>query len=131
MQSILKEDFKKLRKVCESIDILKREIASIEARSDIVGDTYRDYRSGSGIVKKFTGLIDVQRKKERLDELEKCRDNTIFVMEKIRDDLTRDVMKKRYIDGMTWQQIAKAEGHPEKPDYYRIVIHDKFFREHS
>ena len=128
MTSGTKEEFKRYRKICESIDILKKEIRQIEAASEVVGDTYRDYRSGAGVIKKISGLVDVQKKSVRLKELEERRAHILLSINSIADDLTRDVVKKRYIDGMTWQQIAKAEGHPEKADYYRLVIHDKFFR---
>ena len=127
----IKEEFKQYQKICESISILSREIRDIEAEAAIVGDTYRDYRSGTGITKNFRGLIDVQRKKDKLEHLIERRNSIILSIDMIHDDITREVIKMRYIDGKTWQQIASDMGHADKADYYRIVVHDKFFREQS
>ena len=131
MKPGIKEEFKQYQKICESIKVLSREIEHIEAEAAIVGDTYRDYRSGTGITKNFRGLIDVQRKKEKLEDLIERRDSIILSIDMIHDDITREVVKLRYIEGKTWQQIATEMGHADKADYYRLVIHDKFFREHS
>ena len=128
MTGVTKDELKSYTKICESINILRREISQLEAKADIVGDTYRDYRTGTGIVKKISGVVDVKKKKKRLDELENRRETIEIFVGNISDDTTRQVIKLRYIDGETWPQVAKKMGHPDRADYYRLVVHNKFFR---
>ena len=36
-----------------------------------------------------------------------------------------------YIEGMTWDRIAAKIGYSNSPDYPRLMIRDKYLKEHN
>ena len=129
-----KEQLKRYRKLQRDIQILKSELDEMEEEnSNISGDVILNYSSGQGIPQTITGF-DWKRydqKQIMLEKKEKECKKILSWIESIEDGQTRSVFRYRYIEGYSWEKIAKLIGYHSNKDYVRIMIHDKYFKKSS
>ena len=132
----MKETLKQYNSIREEIKELRREIARLEkqetryATDKVVGsDNQFPYAKKHFTI---TGIVEnknlIRKKEILIDRLKKCEKIKIeidkFITE-IPDSLTRRVFRYRYIEGLTWLQIAYRIGKHDE-SYPRKVIHDRY-----
>lgn len=132
----MKETLKQYNSIREEIKELRREIARLEkqetryATDKVAGsDNQFPYAKKHFTI---TGIVEnknlIRKKEILIDRLKKCEKIKIeidkFITE-IPDSLTRRVFRYRYIEGLTWLQIAYRIGKHDE-SYPRKVIHDRY-----
>ena len=132
----MREILKQYNSIREEIKELRREIARIEkqkpkhATDKVTGsDDQFPYAKKHFTI---TGIVEnknlIRKKEILIDRLKKCEKIKIeidkFITE-IPDSLTRRVFRYRYIEGLTWLQIAYRIGKHDE-SYPRKVIHDRY-----
>ncbi len=132
----MKETLKQYNSIREEIKELRREIARLEkqetryATDKVTGsDNQFPYAKKHFTISGIVEDRNLIRKKEILiNRLEKCEELKMQIEEfisTIPDSLTRRVFRYRYIEGLTWLQIARRIGKYDE-SYPRKVIHNKY-----
>lgn len=133
-----KEQLKQLRHLKSEIEILKRQIDDIDYV--ITQDSVRgslpeypyiethfkiegvDYKAYNRKVKRL------QRKlSRRMEELIDLVEETNEYIESIDDSLIRQIIALRYINGLTWEQVAASIGGNNTADSVRMLC-DRFLK---
>lgn len=134
-------DIKITKKLLEGYKKLKREIPILEAElqemitteAGMGNDTIFDYRDGYPKPQSVVGfnwpLYEsrkrvLERKREKIKAVEQW-------INAIEDGQTRCVFRMRYIDDMNWVKIAAKTGYNGNHDYPRLMIRDKYLKEHG
>lgn len=135
-----KEQLKQLRYLKNEIEILKEQIANLdytiatdsvrgsdnefpytERSFTITGIDYEDYN------RKMRRL---QRKlNRRIDELVDLVEETYEYIDNIDDSLIRQIIILRYVNGLTWEQVAASIGGNNTADSVRMM-HDRFLKKY-
>lgn len=133
-----KEQLKQLRHLKSEIEMLKKQIEDIETITTkdsvkgslsehpyiethfkIEGIDYKDYN------RKVKRL---QRKlQRRMEELIDLVEETNEYIESIEDSLIRQIIALRYINGLTWDQVAASIGGNNTADSVRMLC-DRFLK---
>ena len=125
------------------IQSLNDKIRNIELSGCIVSDSVACGKKGKRPIKmvKVEGfpLMDYEKKKRALKKykakleamdielLEKLNEVEDYI-ESIKDSRIRRIMRYRYIDNLTWQQVARRMGMNHTADGCRMT-HDRFIEE--
>lgn len=138
------------KELLRQYDDIQKEIKELECRikklnckADIESDTVVGSNTEFPYNERVYTVsgINFEAKTEKLDRLnkvltkrvQKCEDMKIEIEEFINtipDSRTRRVFSLRYIDGLTWMQIARRiERYDES--YPRKVIHDRYLEENK
>ena len=91
-----------------------------------------DYKTGYPRAQTIIG-IDESRYAKRQDVLRRKENEVMAVeewIEAIADGQARYVFRAFYVNGMSWDRIAKKIGYKGNPDYVRIKIRDKYLLDH-
>ncbi len=132
----MKQTLRQYNSIREEIKELRREIARLEkqetryATDKVTGsDNQFPYAKKHFTISGIVEDRNLIRKKEILiNRLEKCEELKMQIEEfisTIPDSLTRRVFRYRYIEGLTWLQIARRIGKYDE-SYPRKVIHNKY-----
>ena len=119
------------QKYKKEITFLKAELSEMSSTDAGLGSsTVFDYRSGYPKPQSVIGF-DQERYDRRKSTLEE-RTETVHAVniwiEEIPDAQTRAVFRMRYIEGKSWEKIAKKMGYHGNPDYPRKVIRDRYLK---
>lgn len=118
-----KEELSKLGSIQKEIELIKKELNTITYVTDKVTGSMVEhpyvlthfkisgYDSGGYSVK----VKRLERKLERkLDELMDERERLEEYIESVNDDITRMILRLRYINGLGWNQIGNELGYSER-----------------
>lgn len=89
----------------------------------IEGFPIKDYDKKKNILKKYKIKLELMEQ----ELLEKLNDVEEYI-ENIKDSRIRRIMRYRYIDNLTWQQVARRMGMNHTADGCRMA-HDRFIEE--
>ena len=89
----------------------------------IEGFPIKDYDKKKNILKKYKIKLELMEQ----ELLEKLNDVEEYI-ENIKDSRIRRIMRYRYIDNFTWQQVARKMGINHTADGCRMA-HDRFMEE--
>ena len=131
----MKQTLRQYNSIREEIKELRREIAKLERQEKYATDKVAGSDDQFPYAKKhftISGIVEdknlIRKKEILIDRLKKCEKIKIeidkFITE-IPDSLTRRVFRYRYIEGLTWLQIAYRIGKHDE-SYPRKVIHDRY-----
>ena len=117
-----KEELSRLRSIQKEIDIIRREIdATTEeyVADKVTGSTtyhpyiFTSFRiEGYGYNSKLKRLE--RRLKRKLEEIMDERERLEEYIESVDDDITRMILRLRYINGLGWNQIGNELGYSER-----------------
>jgi len=103
--------------VCAEIVELEKNIAKeVKRENEIVGDTYKDYRTGHGVVKPIWGYPESHTFKKsvlrkQLEQNKKMCEAIKAEIEKflatVTDSQIRRIIRLKYIEKATWHETAK------------------------
>lgn len=127
-----KKQLGQLRHLKTEIELLKKQIGSIETRttSDSVQASQVDFPyieytakiEGVDMQEYSRKLRRLQRKLNRkIDELMDAAEETEEYINSIDDSLTRQILFLRYVNGLTWEQVAASIGGGNTADSVRKV----------
>jgi len=137
-----KKELSQLRYLNKEIEMLKQQIAEMEHRKET--ETVSDTVSGSNPEwpyerrKFYIEGIDVQGYEKRLcrlkrklgrrlEELMEKREEIEEYISTVPDSLIRQILTLRYVNGLSWQQIAVHVGGGNTADSVRMM-HDRFLK---
>ena len=120
-----REELGKLRSIQKEIELIKRELNSIaeEYVTDKVAGSMVEHPyilthfkiSGYDSEGYSVKVKRLERKLERkLDELMDERERLEEYIESVNDDITRMILRLRYINGLRWNQIGNELGYSER-----------------
>lgn len=92
-----------------------------------------DYRKGYPQPKAVPGFdwkLHDRREKILNNKKARCKAVEDWI-KSIEDGQARYVFRMFYIEGMTWDRIAAKIGYGNSPDYPRLMIRDKYLKEHN
>lgn len=92
-----------------------------------------DYRKGYPQPKAVSGFdwkLHDRREKILNNKKARCKAVEDWI-KSIEDGQARYVFRMFYIEGMTWDRIAAKIGYSNSPDYPRLMIRDKYLKEHN
>lgn len=132
IRTIDKEQLKQIKHLKNEIEVLKKQIADLdytittdsvkgsspyfpytEHSIKITGIDHRDYNSK---------LARLERKlNRRIDELTDLIEETYESIENIGDSLIRQIITLRYVNGLTWDQVAAHIGGNNTADSVRMM----------
>jgi hypothetical protein len=129
------------RKLLSSYRKLKREIVVLELElvemmegdNGIGVSVVMDYRKGYPQPKAVPGFdwkLHDRREKILGNKKARCKAVEDWIRS-IEDGQARYVFRMFYIEGMTWDRIAAKIGYSNSPDYPRLMIRDKYLKEHN
>ena len=131
---LTKRDLENAYHIAGEINDIERQIEALLQKSGIVGDTVRDYRTGTGIPIAIYGYAEkeyrrlqrlvkkLEQKKKRLIE-EKIRIEE--ELERIEEADIRRIIRLRYFDCLSWEAVAIAIDGTKSGDAMRKRL-DKF-----
>lgn len=135
---MIKEQLKQLRHLKSEIEMLKKQIEDIDYV--VVKDSVRGSTHGFPYIEthfKIEGVDykDYNRKAKRLqrklqrrmEELIDLVEETNEYIESIDDSLIRRIIALRYINGLTWGQVAASIGGNNTADSVRMM-HNRFLK---
>lgn len=120
-----KEDLKQYRHIQQEIHDLERRIARGQVVSDVVTGSSDNYPytqhpiSICGVAMDDKISKQYRKKRDRLKE--KCLEIEEW-LESVDDSLIRRVIRHRFIDGLSWRQIAYRVGGENTEDGVRMAI---------
>lgn len=119
------------RKTKKEIPLLEQELQEMKKGDNGFGNsTIFDYQTGFPRPQSVVGF-DWPLYESRTKELNRKR-SEVMAVEKwinfIEDGQTRCVFRMFYIDGMSWQKVAKKIGIPQNEDYPRVCIRDAYLK---
>ena len=137
VEAVNKEQLSQLRYLKNEIKIIKNQIEemdySITTDSVKGSNPYFPYEERNFIIKgiaykEYDNKINrLQRKlNRRVEELLDLVEETNEYIENIDDSLIRQILIFRYINGLTWEQVAANIGGNNTADSVRM-IHNRFF----
>lgn len=134
-----KQQLKQLRHLKSEIKLLKKQIEEldytiasdvvrgsmpyfpyIEQKIRITGISYDDYKRRLSRLRR--------RLQRRLDELMELVEETNEYIHTIDDSLIRQILSLRYINGLTWEQVAAHIGGGNTADSVRMM-HNRYLQE--
>lgn len=134
-----KHQLKQLRHLKSEIKLLKKQIEDldytitsdvvrgsmpyfpyIEQKIRITGISYDDYKRRLSRLRR--------RLQRRLDELMELVEETNEYIHTIDDSLIRQILSLRYINGLTWEQVAAHIGGGNTADSVRMM-HNRYLQE--
>lgn len=129
------------RKLLSSYRKLKREIVVLELElvemmegdNGIGVSVVMDYKKGyprPEAVPGFDWKLHDRREKILNNKKARCKAVEDWI-KSIEDGQARYVFRMFYIEGMTWDRIAAKIGYSNSPDYPRLMIRDKYLKEHN
>jgi len=135
-----KEQLKQLRYLKNEIEILKEQIANLDytiATDSVRGSdnkfpyTERSFTITGIDYENYNRKIRrLQRKlNRRIDELVDLVEETYEYIDNIDDSLVRQIITLRYVNGLTWQQVAASIGGDNTADSVRMM-HDRFLKKY-
>lgn len=137
-----KEELSQLRYLNKEIELLKQQIAELEHKmkteiiSDVVSGSNPEWPyerrrfhiegiDAWGYEKRLRRLK--RRLERRLEELMNKREEIEEYIAAIPDSLVRQILSLRYINGLSWKQIAAHIGGGNTADSIRM-IHNRFLK---
>ena len=111
-----RKDFEQLRALRQELDTIEKRLATIP-KSESVGDTYGDYRTGQKKIKVVQGTSSkrhddlARRYQAKAKQLKEKILTAEDELEKIDDPTIRDIFRLYYEDGMTEEQVADKKGY--------------------
>lgn len=120
-----KEELSRLRNMQKELDIIRREIdATTEeyVADKVTGSTtyhpyiFRSFRIEGYDSDGYNGkLMRLERRlKRKLEEIMDERERLEEYIESVNDDITRMILRLRYINGLGWNQIGNELGYSER-----------------
>ena len=120
-----KEELSRLRNIQKEIELIKRELNTIteEYITDKVAGSMVEHPyvlthfkiSGYDSEGYSNKVKRLERKlKRKLDELMDERERLEEYIENVNDDITRMILRLRYINGLGWNQIGNELGYSER-----------------
>lgn len=117
-----KQQLLKLRKLNKEAEILRQELKNVEFRSkEYVSDVAKDYSTGYPITIKIEGYgseeyIKVKQRlynrlNHKLTAIHEEQEQLEKYLDSIEDPELRAILRLRYVDGMTQEQIAEEMGY--------------------
>lgn len=128
-----RSELRRIKALKTRIKKIRGELWDISGGDVYVGDTYKDYESGQGIVKVVRGYgmseaaynreqslrVELARKnrelQERLAEMENW-------LETVGDETLKKILRLKYRNGLTYDEIAASLGISEKTVRRKINI---------
>lgn len=137
-----KKELSQLRYLSKEIDILKMQIKDLEDKAE--KQTASDVVSGSNPVFPYERRrfhiegIDMkiyekrlrrlrQKLNKRMEQLIRQRERLEAYISGIDDSMIRIILTLRYVEGLSWRQIAHRVGGGNTPDSVR-KMHDRFLK---
>lgn len=129
-----KHELSQLKHLNKEIELLKNEIADAEHKTKLTSDIVTGSDSTWPYIErtfKIHGIDEkyIQRRrnrlKRRLEELMEVRDELEEYIATIDDSQTRMIFTLRYVNGLSWKQVAKHIGGGNTADSVRM-IHNRF-----
>ena len=111
-----RRDYEQLRMLRQELDTIEKRLAKVP-RSEYVGDTYGDYRTGQKKVKVIQGTSSkrhddlAKRYAAKAEKLKAKIHDTEDDLEQINDPVIRDIFRLYYQEGLTEEQIADRKGY--------------------
>lgn len=137
-----KKELLQLKTLRQEIDTLKQQISDLEKQfeehivTDVVSGSNptfpyerRRFRIVGRDVKKYEKQLTAlrQRLNRRLEQLIQQRDKLEKYLDTIDDSMIRLILTLRYVECLSWRQIAQRIGGGNTPDSVR-KIHDRFLQ---
>lgn len=124
-------DYRRLKR---QIPILELELVEMwDGDNGFNNSTVFDYRTGQARPQSVVGFdwkLYERRQKTLEHKKERCRAVERWV-DAIEDGQARCVFRMFYMEGMSWEKIADKTGYSKSPDYPRLMIRDKYLKEHK
>lgn len=111
-----RKDFEQLRALRQELQTIDDKLSKIP-RSEYVGDTYGDYRTGQKKIKTIQGSSSkrhdnlAKRYAEKAEQLKEKILSTEDELELIEDPIIRDIFRLYYQDGLSEEEIADRKGY--------------------
>lgn len=111
-----RKDFERLRMLRQELKTIEDRLSKIP-KSEYVGDTYGDYRSGQKITKVLQGESSkrhddlAKRYEAKAEQLKEKIHDTEDALEQIEDPVIRDIFRLYYQEGLTEKEVAKRKGY--------------------
>ena len=111
----------------------KELVEMMEGDNGIGVSVVMDYRKGYPQPKAVPGFDwKLHDRREKILDNKKARCKAVEDwIRSIEDGQARYVFRMFYIEGMTWDRIAAKIGYSNSPDYPRLMIRDKYLKEHN
>ena len=111
----------------------KELVEMMEGDNGIGVSVVMDYRKGYPQPKAVPGFDwKLHDRRQRILDNKKARCKAVEDwIRSIEDGQARYVFRMFYIEGMTWDRIAVKIGYSNSPDYPRLMIRDKYLKEHN
>lgn len=137
-----KQELSQLRYLGKEIELLKQQIADLERKmkTEVISDVVwgsnpewpyerrRFHIEGIDVWGYEKRLKRLKRKlKRRLEELIEKREKIEEYINSIDDSMIRMILTLRYVNGLSWRQVAKRIGGGNTPDSVR-KCHDRFLK---
>lgn len=131
---LTKRDLENAYHIANEISDIERQIEALTQRSSIVGDTVRDYRTGTGIPISIFGYAekDYKRLQRLVAKLEQKKAKLLRekirieeALEQIEEADIRRIIRLRYFDCLSWEAVAIAIDGTKSGDAMRKRL-DKF-----
>lgn len=117
-----KNRLSRLRKLNKEAELLRKEIQELEFKpKEQVADTYKDYRTGFPVVRVESGYGSEEyikakdrlynRLTRKLIAIQKEREGIEEVLDSVDDPEMRAILRLRYVNGLTQEQIADEMGY--------------------
>lgn len=119
-----RKDFEQLRALRQELKTLEEKLAKTP-RSEYVGDTYGDYRTGQKKIKVVQGSSSKRHDKlakiyaSKASQLKEKIVETEWELEQIEDPVIRDIFRLYYQDGLSEEEVG------ERKNYSRSAISTK------
>ena len=131
MKKMTKARLKGYQRLKLDIACLEHEIRAMEETDSGMGHSViLDYRKGYPRPQSVTGF-DWKRYEQKQDLLVRKKAEAAWIeswIAEIEDGQVRYVFSMRYIENLSWKNIAKKIGIPQNEDYPRLVIRDKYLK---
>lgn len=111
-----RRDFEQLRMMRQELDTIEKRLARIP-KTEYVGDTYGDYRSGHKKVKVLQGKSSkrhddlVERYQSIAKRLKEQIHDTENELEHIEDPVIRDIFRLYYQEGLSEEEVGDRKGY--------------------
>lgn len=122
----LKQEIKDLERRIKNLESFKVEHDKVRGSSDVFPYIERSFTIEGYNIQDIDRLNKV--KSLLVDRKDKCEDMKLEIekfISNIPDSKTRRVFQYRYVDGLSWQAIARRIGKYDE-SYPRKVIHNKY-----
>lgn len=118
-EAMTKQDLENLYQLTGEIQDIERQLKQLENKGKIecVGDTVRDYRSGQGVPVTIRGYTErtyyrqtklIHKLQTKWEKLIKQKMKLEEALEGIDDVIIRRIIRLRYFDRLSWEEVAIA-----------------------